>query len=108
MQPVWPQSLFKILTLAQWKEGQEKKILILGDQDETFIHLAEEHQVVKIAKKFFKDQSQVVIIELDRNKLVGRLIKERNPGGETKYFHLYDGHLPFNAIIQTSILNLNN
>jgi hypothetical protein len=40
---------------------------------------------------------------VDASKLAGRLVKERNPGGTTEYYHLYEGSIPTSAV--TSVLN---
>jgi uncharacterized protein (DUF952 family) len=90
--------LYKILSLPAWQACQGQDRVSLGRDDAHFIHLAEADQVERIAAKFFADQSELVIVELDPQKLPGRLVHEANPGGETLYYHLYDGFLPFQAV----------
>ncbi len=38
-------------------------------------------------------------ITLDPTKFSGKLVKEKNPGGETEYFHLYEGKIPLTAVV---------
>ena len=93
-----PTYLYKILSPASWQAGQESDRLALGPDDENFIHLAEAHQVERIANKFFSEYEEVVVVQLRTDELQGRLVKESNPGGEVKYYHLYDGFLPMKAV----------
>ena len=93
-----PTYLYKILTSASWEAGRESDRLALGPDDEAFIHLAQAHQVERIANKFFSEHTEVVVVQLRTDQLVGRLVKESNPGGTVKYYHLYDGFLPMKAV----------
>lgn len=93
-----PNYLYKILSPAAWEESQAGDKLALGPDDETFIHLAEDHQVERISRKFFSEHQKVVVIKLRVADLPGRLVKESNPGGTTEYYHLYDGYLPLQAV----------
>ena len=58
----------------------------------------------EIRKKFFASEKQVWLIELDSSELQGNLIRERNPGGTNKYYHLYDGYLPLSAVTQATLI----
>jgi len=100
-----PAHLYKILTPNTWQACQGQDRLSLGPDDTSFIHLAEEDQVPRIAKKFFQEHSRLIIVELDPAGLPGRLIKEANPGGTVCYYHLYDGYLPFSAVSNHRIFN---
>ncbi|MFN8611209.1 MAG: DUF952 domain-containing protein [Vulcanimicrobiota bacterium] len=101
-----PAHIYKLLTPAAWQHSQGQPRLELGADDTSFIHLAESDQVARIAEKFFKGQSRVIVVELDPARLPGRLVHEANPGGQTLYYHLYDGYLPRRAVTGTSIYSL--
>lgn len=93
-----PPHVYKILTPRAWEACQGRERLSLGPDDKTFIHLAEPEQVKRIAAKFFSQEPRVIVVELDPAKLPGRLVHEANPGGNTLYYHLYEGYLPFSAV----------
>jgi uncharacterized protein (DUF952 family) len=93
-----PEFLYKIVSPEQWKESQEKGHLVLTAMDADFIHLSTEDQVEHVIKKFWKD-SRYLILKLDSKKLKGDLKYETNPGGTTKYYHLYDGSIPLDAVV---------
>lgn len=93
------QFLYKIVTINTWNESLDKDSLKLSEFDRDFIHLATEEQVPKIIQKFFPNEIEVCVLKLEVNKLIGDLVKEKNPGGETEYYHLYNGSIPKTAIV---------
>ena len=87
--------LFKIVEQEAWVGNKLK----LASNDKSFIHFAEQDDVRRIAAKFFADCTKVLVLVVDTDKLVGSLVQECNPGGRRKYFHLYDGHIPKDAVM---------
>ena len=59
--------------------------------------MATKEQVQKVILKFWKGK-KYILLYLDPNKLAGTLKLETNLGGESKYYHLYDGYIPLSAI----------
>ncbi len=100
--------LYKVLHLGEWRKSQNSEKVLLSPFDDAFIHLATEEQLNRIITKFFADDREVVILKLDPNKLQGNLVYESNPGGSTKYYHLYNGSIPLNAILESKIVSLGN
>lgn len=100
-----PHYLYKILSIENWKKSQSQSFLLLSKDDDDFIHLAAKDQLKKITEKYWSNTSEAVILKLDIQKLVGRLIYETNPGGSNKYYHLYDGLIPLEAVLEVEIMN---
>lgn len=100
--------VYKILTPAEWQHSQDKAFVVLSgiDVESLFIHLAEEKNYEEIAKRFANGATEAVILKLNPAKLTGRLVKETNPGDPTKYYHLYDGSIPMDAVVSVSVLKL--
>jgi peptide deformylase len=99
-----PKYLYKILSSRHWQASQNSKIITLSSDDDAFIHLATEEQLDKIIAKFWPDASQYVILKVATDQLVGDLIYEQNPGGTTKYYHLYRGYIPFSSVVESKII----
>jgi len=95
-----PKSLYKIVSAEYWNTSQGKEKLRLSKMDAEFIHLATKKQIDRIAKKFFVDIPVFYILQLDPKKLPGTLKFEVNPGGRTKFYHLYNGSIPMTSIIE--------
>lgn len=101
-----PRFLYKIVSKQLWQDSQASVSLKLTQHDMAFIHLSEREQLDKIIKKYFALESEVLVLKLDVNKLQGRLVKEKNPGGTTEYFHLYEGKIPLQAVVETETYKL--
>jgi peptide deformylase len=100
----FPQHLYKILSLRNWQATQSRTAVLLSTEDDSFIHLSTQDQLDRIIKKYWADAPQLVILKIDSRKLEGRLVFETNPGGTTKYYHLYNGFIPFNSIVESKIV----
>jgi Fe-S oxidoreductase/uncharacterized protein (DUF952 family) len=94
-----PQYLYKIVSREEWQASQEHKVVEKSPLDTAFIHLATEEQIVHVTEKFWKDKAYF-ILKLDPSKLKGRLVLETNPGGTTRYYHLYEGSIPLDAVVE--------
>lgn len=93
-------TLFKIISIEQWKESDGKETLVLDANDKEFIHFSTEEQLPRILEKFWKNKDYMVL-KIDPRKLPGRLVFEPNAGGSgQKYYHLYEGSIPKDAIIE--------
>lgn len=91
--------LYKILSLKNWQKSQTQKYLILSEADKEFIHFSTKDQLERILNKYWSDGSEYVILQIDSAKLLGRLVFEANPGGENKYYHLYEGAILVQSVI---------
>jgi uncharacterized protein (DUF952 family) len=99
-----PQKLFKVVTVQNWNQSQEHKHLLPSPDDTAFYHLATEAQVPRVVDKFFANEKQYYVVTLETKKLKGTLKLETNPGGSTKYYHLYDGTIPLTAILEARLV----
>lgn len=90
--------LYKIVSLEDWEASLGQEEIRLSPFDSDFIHLATKEQIAHVAGKFFKGKEHV-ILTIETKDLIGRLIYEANPGGSTKYYHLYEGSVPLEAVI---------
>jgi uncharacterized protein (DUF952 family) len=95
-----PEFLYKVVSKHDWNWSQEHPHVKVSSIDTQFIHLAMREQVPHVLEKFWAKDHDVVILQLDPSKLVGRLVKEKNPGGETEYYHLYEGSIPRETVVE--------
>ncbi len=99
-----PDHLYKVLSLKHWQATQSGKIVQLSAEDAVFIHFSTQDQLDGILEKHWANASQFVILKIDTHKLQGSWTLETNPCGMTKYYHLYDGFIPFNSIVESKIV----
>lgn len=95
-----PLYLYKILSKEDWIMSQSNNSVRLPSADKEFIHLSTEDQLDKILDKYWKDTPGYVVLKIEATKLLGKLVLEANPGGVNKYYHLYNGSIPFEAIVK--------
>lgn len=96
-----PEYLYRIVSPEQWQESLHQNQVVNSSVDKDFIHLATEEQLARIAQKFWNNKDHI-ILKLASKKLTGRLVYEANPGGATLYYHLYDGKVPLDAVVEIS------
>lgn len=99
-----PKYLYKIISLRNWQATQTRKVVALSSEDHDFIHFSKEDQVDQVVKKHWSDAEQFVVLKIDAGQLEGKLNYEVNMGGTTKYYHLYDGFIPFNSIAESKVV----
>lgn len=99
-----PEFLYKVVSVQEWEESQTAGHVVPGALDTTFIHLSTEDQVNRIAKKYWASVPEYFVLKLDSKGLLGRLVLEANPGGENKYYHLYEGSIPLNAVVDAKVV----
>lgn len=96
---VTPNYLYKIVSKEDWELSQLENRVVNSPIDTDFIHLATEEQLAHVAKKFWANQ-EYVILKLNLKKVSGRLVYETNPEGTTLYYHLYQGVIPLDAVVE--------
>jgi len=99
-----PEFLYKIVSKEYWDKSQNMSVLVLPPEDDTFIRLAEKGQVGPMLKHWLK-VPMIYIMKLDTNLLQGRLVKEKEKGGTTEYYHLYEGVIPWDAVMDLEVLS---
>ncbi|MCH9613345.1 MAG: hypothetical protein SP1CHLAM54_03440 [Chlamydiia bacterium] len=103
MTDIPPDFLYKVLSTNEWKESQTQKTITLGSMDKEFIHLSKKEQLDRIVSKYWNKAPEYVLLKLDPKKLQGVLIFEANPGGQNMYYHLYEGSIPHDAIVEVQV-----
>lgn len=88
--------LFHIAREADWEQAQRDgayRVSSLGKSldDEGFIHLSFAHQVKPVADAFYRGMTDLVLLELDPNRLDARVVIE------SQFPHLY-GELQLRAV----------
>lgn len=102
-----PEYLYRIVSPEQWQESLLQNQVVNSSMDKDFIHLATKEQLTHITQKFWNNKDHI-ILKLDSKKLTGRLNYETNPGGTTKYYHLYEGNVPLDAVVEFCLIGAIN
>ncbi len=100
--------IYKVLTLAQWSDFQTTE-LFLGsevDVEDGFIHLSRASQLTVTLNKWYADQVEVAILEVDAEKFDAGLKYELSRGGQ-EFPHLFEA-LPISAVTRVWLASPKN
>ena len=64
-----------------------------------FIHCSERHQVVEVANRLFRGQTDLVLLCIEEASLGVPVVRENLEGGESLFPHIY-GALPAEAVVE--------
>ena len=102
MQEQIPQYLYKVLSVENWEASQNTDSLKLSMDDNAFIHFSRDDQLERITSKYWSKAFQYIVLKVDTAKLPGKMVFESNPGSTTKYYHLYEGSIPREAVAEST------
>jgi uncharacterized protein (DUF952 family) len=96
--------IYHITTRSAWEQGvSEGAYASPSLKDEGFIHCSEKEQVAYIRERFYKDQSSLVLLEIDTTQLESQLIFEWSPSVEQTFPHIY-GPINLSAVVGVEAL----
>lgn len=96
-----PAYLYKVISIKNWENSQDQACVVLSAEDDAFIHFATLEQLERITNKYWANIPSFVILKIETAKLPGELLLEANLGGENKYYHLYKGGIPLEAVVES-------
>jgi uncharacterized protein (DUF952 family) len=97
--------LYKIVSVEGWEETQGGDRVILSSDDHHFIHFSTKEQLDRIIAKYWSEAEKFVVLKIDTTRLIGRLVYEANVVGGSRYYHLYEGSIPLNSVIEHKLVN---
>lgn len=74
---------------------------------EGFIHCSTAEQVIRVANRFYANQQDLVLLEIDELKIPHKVVYENLEGGSELFPHIY-GTLPQTAISRVGNLTCEN
>ncbi|WP_372365050.1 DUF952 domain-containing protein [Candidatus Uabimicrobium sp. HlEnr_7] len=95
--------LYHITSKDEWSQVKET-YLPQGFSEEGFIHCSYLQQIVGSANKFFQGKKNLVILQIERQKLECKVVDENLEGGEVLFPHVYDS-LPVNVVVKVIDFN---
>jgi uncharacterized protein (DUF952 family) len=99
-----PKHLYKVLALELWQASENKKSVILSPEDAPFIRFQKEDELSRLLHYWKTLNVPHVVLKIKASKLEGKLIFEAKLGGSTKQYHLYNGCIPLDAIIESKVI----
>ena len=93
--------IYHITTQPEWEQAQENGEYIPGAFPiDGFIHCSDHYQIEDTANRFYASTPDLIVLEIDPDKLAAQLVYENLEGGVMTFPHLY-GHLNLDAVVST-------
>lgn len=80
--------IYHIVLPADWAAFQGESYEAASLACEGFIHCSFEHQLDGVLARYYSGAEAVVLLEIDSEKLISKLVNEPSTGGEI-YPHIY-------------------
>jgi uncharacterized protein (DUF952 family) len=95
--------IFHITRRIDWlAHGKEKAFVAADFKREGFIHCCTKEQIAGVIERYFKNQSDLLLLHMDENKLAPELKYEPSTNNE-KFPHVY-GPINKEAVVEVSAL----
>ncbi|MEA4812359.1 MAG: DUF952 domain-containing protein [Anaerolineaceae bacterium] len=93
--------IYHITTLNQWKKALESGAYLPAEYaKDGFIHASEWYQLEGVANRFYQNQADLIVLEIETRATNLPLVYENLEGGLEPFPHIY-GPLPLTAVIDT-------
>lgn len=91
--------IYHITTHTEWQQAQKNgEYIPKAFPSDGFIHCSDHYQIEDTANRFYTSTPDLIVLEIDPDKLVAPLVYENLEGGEMTFPHVY-GHLNLDAVV---------
>jgi len=96
--------IYHVVTEANWQNALKQGFYEAESlADERFIHTSKAEQVAGVLNRYYKDQSNLLLLHIDEEKLTAPLKYELAPSVNEEFPHIY-GRLNIDAVIKVENL----
>ncbi len=94
--------IYHVVTADNWKKAQEQGFYTAASlASQGFIHASKKEQVDGVLQRFYKNQTNLLLLHIDEEKLTAPLKYELAPSLNELFPHIY-GKINLGAIIKIS------
>ncbi|MBK8520964.1 MAG: DUF952 domain-containing protein [Ferruginibacter sp.] len=96
--------IYHVVTAANWQNALQQGFYEADSlADEGFIHTSNAEQVAGVLERYYKDQSNLLLLHIDETKLTAPLKYELAPSVNEEFPHIY-GRLNVDAVVKVENL----
>ena len=95
--------IYHIVSRSDWENAGTEPYRAPSLDSEGFIHCSYEHQVAAVANQFYRDQTDLVLMCIEPDRLTSRALAE-DPGCGELFPHVY-GPINREAVVAVRALN---
>lgn len=91
--------IYHILSKKEWdnfqKDGEYSPLSLEKDG---FIHASTKDQLLPTANRIYKGKTDLIVLEINTNKITAKIVFEYSKGSKEKHPHIY-GKIPLTTIV---------
>jgi|SRR3989338_1980646 len=92
--------IYHLISQSDWDKVKTKEFYSPASlAKEGFIHASTKEQILPTANRIFKGRKDLLILTIDTDKVVSKIIYEFSPGSGERHPHIY-GALSIDAVIE--------
>lgn len=92
--------IYRIAEPSDWLAAQASGAFASADLSaEGFIHASERQQILRTAEKYYRNRADLLLLEIDEQKLNVRVVREDLAGSGQRFPHIY-GPIPMAAVVR--------
>ena len=96
--------IYHVVTLSNWQRALQQGFYEAASlATEGFIHTSKEEQVKGVLQRYYKDQTGLLLLHIDENKLRAPLKYDLAPSVNEEFPHIY-GQLNLDAVVNVENL----
>lgn len=96
-----PLYLYKVVAQEDWVESIGEPVVLLDEEDDDYIHFSKDDQLDSVLDRHWSG-TPAVILKIDVSKLSGNLVCESDDSESPESYHLYDGEIPIDAVVEVT------
>lgn len=98
--------IYHLISQSDWEKAKELSFYSPSSlKKEGFIHASTKEQILPTANRRFKRRKDLLILAIDTEKVIPKIMYEFSPGSGEKHPHIY-GALSINAVNSINPLTL--
>ena len=97
--------IYHVTTSQQWQNAIASGYFTEPSlEQEGFIHMSKSEQVAGVLDRYYKNQTNLVLLHVDETKLVAPLKYEHSPSVNEEFPHIF-GTINLDAVVQVEALD---
>ncbi|RYF88225.1 MAG: DUF952 domain-containing protein [Chitinophagaceae bacterium] len=97
--------IYHVTPASEWNKAKEKGFYDTPSlNEEGFIHCSQEQQIAGVLQRYFADQTGLVKLVIDTDKLKSRFVFDWSPSVHDTFPHIY-GPINIDAVIDVIAIN---
>jgi uncharacterized protein (DUF952 family) len=97
--------IYHVTNVVDWEKARQAGCFVVPSLEaEGFIHMSKAHQVAGVLDRYYKNQSDLLLLHVDEQKLTSELKYDWSPSIQEEFPHIY-GPINLDAVVTVEKLS---